>query len=131
MASSKFKQREGIKNLFMEFREGMYHTSEKNIIRENVSVNIEEKMYQVGVNEFASWVLLFNKIEEYEFNDEESSNNKDEDSVETQSNEGSFGHVQETSNELNEEVLNLKSDRVDAVNLEDVTLDANDKLKVD
>ncbi|KAI3670827.1 hypothetical protein L1987_87469 [Smallanthus sonchifolius] len=109
----------------------MYHTSEKNIIRENVSVNIEEKMYQVGVNEIASWVLLFNKIEEYESNDEEISNNRDGDSVETQSNEGSFGHVQESGNELNKEVLNLKSDRVDAVNLEDVTLVVNDKLKVD
>ncbi|KAI3785004.1 hypothetical protein L1987_44112 [Smallanthus sonchifolius] len=79
-------------------------TNEKNVIRENVSVNIEEKMFQVRVNEFASWVPSFNNIEEYESNDEESSKNGDGDSAETQSNEGSFGHmVQESSNELNKE----------------------------
>ncbi|KAI3799749.1 hypothetical protein L1987_35051 [Smallanthus sonchifolius] len=150
MTSSKFKRYEGIKYLFMEFREVLksyvvndsmawsilgrvyIRTNEKNVIRENVSVNIEEKMYQVRVNEFVSWVPSFNKIEEFESKDEESSNNGDRDSVETQSNEESFGHVvQDFGNEMNKEVLNLKSDSVDAVNLEDFTLVVNDKSKVD
>ncbi|KAI3818296.1 hypothetical protein L1987_12100 [Smallanthus sonchifolius] len=59
-------------------------TNETNVIRENVSVNIKEKMYHVRVNEFASWVPSFNKIEEFESNDEGSSNNGDEDSTEKQ-----------------------------------------------
>ncbi|KAI3821340.1 hypothetical protein L1987_08906 [Smallanthus sonchifolius] len=104
----------------------------KIVSRENVSVNIEEKKYQVRVNQFASWVPSFNKIEEYGSNDEVSSKNGDGDSVETQSNERSFGRVvQESGNEFNKEVLNLKSDLVDVVNLEDVTLVVNDKSKVD
>ncbi|KAI3814295.1 hypothetical protein L1987_19046 [Smallanthus sonchifolius] len=76
--------------------------NEKIVIRENVSVDIDEKMCQVRVNEFVSWVPSFKKIEEYESNDDESSKNEDGDSIETQRNEGSFGHVvREYVKELN------------------------------
>ncbi|KAI3687897.1 hypothetical protein L1987_81600 [Smallanthus sonchifolius] len=84
----------------LSLRKVCIRTNEKNVIRENVSVNVEEKKYQVRVNEFASWVPTFNNIEKYESNDEESSNNGGGNSIEK---------LKETN-----------------VNLEDVTVAVND-----